>query len=322
MKRVIMAVLTMLVAATLLAAQTQTPPAKPGQQMPAQQQGAKQQPSTPAPTAPAGQAPQPQQPAGPRPPQAKSQEEYAAYQTAAALNDPAQLEAAATEFAAKYPESELRELLFEKDLSLYQNANNPDKTVEVGRKILSMSPESVATLVTVASALASSTRKTDLDAAEKWTEATKDVSQALQLIENGKGIPAMIPAANVEPYKHLVTSMGYGALGTIEFNKENYPAAEQHLRKSVEFNDIAQDPVSWVQLAVALDKQNKYADALTVAEKCVTLPVQGTAVDLCKQEAARLRKLTGAPSAAAPSQQPPAAQQPPATKPQVPPPPK
>lgn len=308
MKRAIIAVISVMVAATLLAAQTQAPPT--GAKPPAQQQQTPpaqgQQPGAQPGQAQPG---QPEQPAGPRPPQAKTQEEYNAFQTAAALNDPVQLEAAATDFATKFPQSELRELLFQKDLSLYQNTNNADKVVELGRKILVVNPNSAGTLASVASALSNSTRKTDLDAAQKWDEATKDANQALELIQNGKDVPpAGIPQANLEPYKHLVTSIAYSALGAIAFNKENYPDAEKNLKQSVSFNDIQQDPVSWLQLAVALDKQNKYPEALATAEKCVALG-PGSATDLCKQESERLKKLTGAKPAGAP----------PATKPQAPP---
>ncbi len=57
--------------------------------------------------APTGQA---AAPAGKRPPQAKTQEEFAAYKAAIALTDPAAQEKAANDFATKFPDSELRAL--------------------------------------------------------------------------------------------------------------------------------------------------------------------------------------------------------------------
>ena len=53
-----------------------------------------------------------QPPAGKRPPQAKTQAEFDAYKVAAADTDPAALEKAADDFAAKFPDSELRILLY------------------------------------------------------------------------------------------------------------------------------------------------------------------------------------------------------------------
>jgi hypothetical protein len=61
---------------------------------------------------PAGQAAQPAgqaaAPAGKRPPAAKTQPEFEAYKAAVAQTDPATLEKSADDFAAKFPDSELR----------------------------------------------------------------------------------------------------------------------------------------------------------------------------------------------------------------------
>ena len=70
---------------------------KPAAQTPAAGQAA----------APAAAAPQ-----GKRPPQAKTQPEFAAYNAAKALTDPAAMEKAADDFATKFPDSELRALLY------------------------------------------------------------------------------------------------------------------------------------------------------------------------------------------------------------------
>src|SRR3989475_10978122 len=85
---------------------------------------------------PAGQAAAAPAPEGKRPPQAKTQPEFDAYKAAAANTDPAAMEAAANDFATKFPDSELRVILFKTAMRAYQSANNGDKTVELGRKVL------------------------------------------------------------------------------------------------------------------------------------------------------------------------------------------
>jgi hypothetical protein len=62
-------------------------------------------------------------------PAPKTQAEYDAYKAASAQTDGAKLEAAATDFAQKFPQSELRAFLFQQAMGLYQQANNPDKTL-------------------------------------------------------------------------------------------------------------------------------------------------------------------------------------------------
>src|SRR6266581_3690766 len=82
----------------------------------------------------------PAQPAAPaqgkRPPQAKTQPEFEAYKTAAANQDPAALSKAADEFATKFPDSELRLILYKTAMRGYQQANDGDNMMEMGRKVL------------------------------------------------------------------------------------------------------------------------------------------------------------------------------------------
>jgi len=281
-------------------AQAAGTPAKPaqtgGSQAPAAQPSgsASLQPTAGAQAAPA--------PAGPHAPQAKTQEEFKAFQDAATIPDPAAMEKAADDFAAKFPQSELKPILYQRLMSMYQNSNNTEKTLDFGHKVLQMDPNNAAALVTVAQVLSNRTRDTDLDKDERWTEATKAANHALELIDSGAGIPPGTPPDRVPMFKNLVKSMAYASLGTVEFNKKNFPEAEKQLRQSVEVTGIQQDPVSWLQLSLALDRQNKYTEALEAANKCVQIAQGHPAGTYCQQEQARLQKLTapGAPPASAP----------------------
>ena len=110
-----------------------------GQNKPAAQSGA-------APGAAAGQTAT-TTPPGKRPPQAKTQPEYEAYKAAIALTDAAAQEKAADDFAAKFPDSELRVVLYKMTMQKYQAANNADKMLEIGRKALSLDPDDPEALV-------------------------------------------------------------------------------------------------------------------------------------------------------------------------------
>src|ERR1700719_2430748 len=121
------AIFGMLAVSSLLAAQQQQPAPTQSNQ-PAQ--GATQ--SGASATAP---------PPGKRPPQAKTQPEFDAYNAVANQKDPAALEKAADDFAAKFPESELRALLYKASMRGYQNANNGDKMAEMAQKLLKLDPD-------------------------------------------------------------------------------------------------------------------------------------------------------------------------------------
>src|SRR6202167_1313596 len=118
-----------------------------------------------------GQAPgQAAAPAGKRKPMAKTQEEFAAYNAAIALTDPAAQEKAANDFATKFPDSELRPVLFKAVMHAYQQANNGDKMMEMAQKVLSFDPDDPEALVGVAQVLAERTHDTDLDKDQKYAE--------------------------------------------------------------------------------------------------------------------------------------------------------
>jgi len=291
------------------AAGNQGKPSQSGSQAPAGQPAAgAQAPATGTQQAPAT-------PAGPHQPQAKTQDEFKAYQDAVNIPDPAAMEKAADDFATKFPQSELKPILYQRLMSLYQNSNNSEKTVEIAHKVLQTDPNNAAALVTVAQVLANRTRETDLDKDERWDEATKDANRALQLVDSGEGIPAGTPPDRVPMFKNLVKSMAYASLGSIEFNKKNFPEAEKNLRQSVEVPGIQQDPVSWLQLSLSLDRQNKYPEALDAANKCVQVAQGHPAGTYCQQEQSRLQKLTApggsaAPGAAKPATPPPTSPQP------------
>src|SRR5947209_19233315 len=121
MKRVALLLFAVLVMASLAVAQASGTQA---QNAPAAQSGAAQS-QTP------GQPGTPAAPPAKHPPQAKTQPEFDAYKAAAANTDPAAMEKAADDFAAKFPDSELRVLLYKNATRLYQNSNNADKLNEM-----------------------------------------------------------------------------------------------------------------------------------------------------------------------------------------------
>ena len=234
--------------ATLVSAQTQTPPAPAG---------------TAAPAAP-------QQ--GKRPPQAKTQPEFDAYKVVAAnANDPAALEKGADDFAAKFPDSELRILLYRTAMHGYQTANNPDKMMDMGRKVLKLDPDDPEALVGVAQVLAERTRETDLDKDQRLDEGTKLALHAVETTETDITVPAGTPQDKIDAYKGFLRSNAYYVLGTIQYTREKYADAEGYFRKSLDAFPSQPDPLAVLRLALSLDKQEKYPEALKYANQAVQM---------------------------------------------------
>ncbi len=229
-----------------------------------------------------------------RPPQTKTQAEYDAYQAAIAMKDPAQMETATNDFATKFPDSEVRKLLFLANMRMYQASNNPDKTVEVGRRVLAADPDDPEALITVANVLAERTRDTDLDRDQRLDEAMKMAQHSTETVNTDSDIPAGTPQDKADAYKALMLSNAYSIIGTLDFNKEKYADAETNLRKSIDVYPQQPDPVVVLRLALALDKQNKYPEALKEINKAVELTQENTSVGgLARRERDRLVQLTG-----------------------------
>src|SRR5712691_6599950 len=179
------------------------------------QAGGTSQPKTPPPqNAPSGQSAQGT--AG------TAQPEYDAFNAANAAKDPAEIEKAANDFAAKFPDSELRILLFKNATRAYQNANNADKMMEMAHKSLAIDPDDGESLVDVAEVLTERTRDTDLDRDQRLEEAKKNVERALQTIDTH--YPIGVPADKLDAYKSLLRSSAYSIRGTLEYNKNDFKA--------------------------------------------------------------------------------------------------
>ncbi len=297
MKRAAMT-LVMLAVAVFVAAQQQ--PASAQQKQPAATPATTQQ-SSAAPAAPQGK----------RPPQAKTQPEFDAFNAAMAnQKDPAALEKSADDFATKFSDSELRALLYKAAMRGYQSANNSDKMSEMAQKLLKLDPDDPEALVAEAEVIAERTRSTDLDKDQRYDQAKKYAEHALETVDTDVPIPAGAPQSQIEAYKGLLRSSAYSVLGTIEYGQEKYPDAEGHFRKSIDAYPAQPDPVVMLRLALSLDKQARYQDALKEANRAVELTQEGTAAGTtARHERDRLVQLTGGTpgsSSPAPASKPPA----------------
>jgi len=280
MKRVTMILVVLALAAVGFAQQ----PA--GKDQPAAQSGAAQ------PAAP---------PQGKRPPQAKTQPEFDAYKAAAANQDPAALSKAADDFATKFPDSELRIILYKTAMRGFQQANDGDNMMESGRKVLKIDPDDPEALVGVAEVLAERTRDTDLDKDQRLDEAMKLAQHATETVDTDVAVPAGTPQDKIDAYKGFLRSSAFAIMGTIQYNKEKYAEAEGFYRKSIDAYPSQPDPIAVLRLALCLDKQNKYPEALKEANHAVDLTQDTTpAGKMARQERDRLAQLTGGTPPAAP----------------------
>jgi tetratricopeptide (TPR) repeat protein len=256
------------------------------------------------------QTPQPAaQPAAPvqggRPqPQAKSQDEFNAFQQLISKPTAAEQEVGAVEFSTKFPQSDLRGLAMLSVMRAYQNDNNAEKTIDAAHKVLEIDSNNPEALVTLSSVIAERTRDTDLDREDRFSEANRAAEKALQTVDTDLMVPPGVPADRLQEVRSVMKSMAHASMGTIEMTKKNFAAAEQHLDMATKINTAQPDPVTWLRLAIARDQLKKYPAALEAANQAVKFAPQGSqAASLAAAQRDRLQKLVSggpAPAATAP----------------------
>ena len=237
----------------------------------------------------AGQAAAPQ---GKRPPKVNSQEEYTAYKAAIAITDGAASEKAAEDFAAKYPASELRPLVYKAVMQHYQQVNNGDKMVEMAKKVLAIDPDDPEALVSVAQVEVEQVKDDSLDKDQRLAQAKKDAERALVTVDTD--VPtAGYPEEQLKNYKNFIRSQAYFVIGTAAFKASSWPEAETNLKKSIDALPQSPDVIAIYRLALSLDFQNKIPEALKVVQQAVDLTKDNpdsAAGKAARQEQDRLMK--------------------------------
>ncbi len=237
------------------------------------------------------------QPAAKHVPQAKTHPEFKDYTTAYAIAGGTASEKAADDFAAKYPDSELKAFLYSKAMHEYQNENNPAKMLSVGEKVLQLDPDNSIALVLTATVLSDNLSDSDTDRQAKIARAKTNATRALETMDSGFIPPANATPEQVTAYKSTLQSMAHSALGIVALKTADDAAAEKELKLSADLNQSQPDPYIWYHLALAQDHQKKYSEALASINRA--LQVMGANADLgnlAKGEQSRLLTLTGGAS--------------------------
>jgi tetratricopeptide (TPR) repeat protein len=213
-----------------------------------------------------------------RPPvHTKTREEYQAFQSAVAnTQNPGATEKAADDFAAKFPNSEVRVLLYRAAMSSYQNAGNPQKMMDMGLKVLAIDKDDPEALIGIAEVLEERTGPTDLDRQQRSEQVIEYATHALKTLDTDLAVPAGTSPERVDAYKKYLRSTALAIIGTIYYKQERYPEAEAKLRNAIEADAANPDPVIVLRLALALDQQKKYPDALEQANRAVELTQEST----------------------------------------------
>lgn len=236
---------------------------------------------------------------GKAPVQAKTQAEFEAYKSVLAKSQVDAMEKAADDFAAKFPDSDLRVLLYRAVMHNYTSAGNSEKILETGLKVLTLDKDDPEALIGVAEVQGEHTSPTDLDRDQRMQQAIDNAQHALKTIDTDLVVPTGTAADKVDAYKRYLRSIAWAIVGSIQYKREQFPDAEISLRQSIDADPQEPDAVVILRLALALDQQKKYAQALEEATRAVNLTREDSELGkAARNERDRLAIETGGNSSA------------------------
>jgi tetratricopeptide (TPR) repeat protein len=123
-------------------------------------------------------------------------------------------------------------------------------------------------------------------------QAVANAQRALATIDSDLVVPVNTRQDSIEPYKKFLRASALAIVGTIQYRRAQYAEAENTLRQAVDADPSNVDGVVVLRLALCLDQQKKYPEALQQANRAVELTKDGSeAGRLARNERQRLTAL-------------------------------
>jgi tetratricopeptide (TPR) repeat protein len=204
-------------------------------------------------------------------PQAQSEQEREDYLAASSATTGATLQAAAEDFAARYPESKLRVYLYAQTMQQYQVENNAPRLLAMADKVLALDPNHSVALALSATVLADNLQAGDRDREHEIQEIRRNASRAIYGSDKGFIAPASATLEEVALYRSAIRSMAYSALGIMKLKTGDDAGAEKDLITALALNKLRPDPYLWYHLALAQDHRRHYSAALNSVEQALQL---------------------------------------------------
>ncbi len=225
----------------------------------------------PAPTAepaePASSA-EPASPVAPQP-QIKSKEELEAIQAIQAAMDPASRIAACDALIESFPKTEFNTFALQMAAISAQMMNDYEKMMIYGERTLEADPNNFVVMLAMANGMAQKTKKFDLDKEEKLGQSTEYAKRALELIDVAPRPNPGVTDAMWDDAKRDFTAQGYEALGMVGLVREDYEAAVENFKKSVDIA-VLPNPATSVRLGAAYNKVGNPGEALATLDAVLT----------------------------------------------------
>ena len=204
-------------------------------------------------------------------PQFKTQEEFdgfVAIQNATSLDERIE---AGTAFMADFPDSDAKGLAAYMLMLSYQGKNDFENMLIYGDETLASTADpgvTVGVLVSLSTAIPNRTREFDLDKEEKLSKAEDYAKRAITMIPMLQKVDPNLSDDDWLMTKKNFMSQCHESIGLVAVKREDFPAAEESLRKSL---DLSTEPLpsTLYNLGIALQRQGKKDEAINIADRCM-----------------------------------------------------
>lgn len=206
---------------------------------------------------------------------AQTQAEYDAYRFAATQHEPAELEAAAIEFAQRFPNSSLRALLFQQAMADYQQRHDDVRALAMARQSLKYDPAAPVVLATAAEILAEQTHDSDPDRDARLEEA-QTLAEAAQQHLSSLRRPATLEAAQFAQSVDQLRANIHQTLAAIAFLRRDDRAVMREYRAALALRPTQADAVVWLRLATSEQRSGELAAAHADVERALAASTPGS----------------------------------------------
>ncbi len=221
--------------------------------------------------------------------QAKTQDELDSYLEIVSASDAGVTVQKVKAFISAFPKSELLGAVYQYQLHACEQLNDFDGMLAAGEKALAADPDSLNTLLALASAMADrAAARPDRD--QLLSQAESYARRALEGIDKIK-IPRERSMENWNIQKHEMQSDAHGVIGVVAFQRGQLQPAIGELKMAISLAPRPQG-VQFLRLGLALAAAGKKDDAEQTLRRAAELgpgPVQNVALDQLKKLSEGLR---------------------------------
>ena len=211
------------------------------------------------------------QTANPKQPKPKSQKEVEAINAVFNATDPDARIAAVEALITNFADTEFKSTALYLATDAAAQTNDVAKLLIYGDRTLQADPQHFGAMISMARALAQTTREFDLDKEEKLTRADKLASDALALVPKAAKPRAEIPDDQWESVKKDFQAQTYEVKGMVALTRKNYNGAVEALKTAYDMQP-QKDPTTMVRLAAALADSGKHDEAIALCDQISAMP--------------------------------------------------